>query len=322
MDLVFVDVETTGLDPARHELIEIAAVRVDAHTLEPLDHASVRVRPSRLGDADPRALEVNGYSDAAWKDAVSLPTALRRVAPLLDGALVAGHNVGFDWAFLARGFERAGLPLPDVDYHRLDTASLAWPLVAGAEIESLSLDAVCTALGLHRPSPHRALADAMASLEVARRLRDRSLAGRRVVSLVEDERPIVEALLDRIEGGRDEYGPWKVDDGRDYRSEAFAEVIDGLHYCAAELVRLRRPRVPRVRRRRIYVCHPYRDAPEANVARAAVSQMRPGDAHVLIFVNQVTTSKERPTPALATSSVMVTLVRSDGRWLVSEFNPI
>ena len=61
---------------------------------------------------------------------------------------------------------------------------------------------------------------------------------------------------------------------------------------------------------------------EANVARAAVSQMRPGDAHVLIFVNQVTTSKERPTPALATSSVMVTMVRSDGRWLVSEFNPI
>ena len=61
---------------------------------------------------------------------------------------------------------------------------------------------------------------------------------------------------------------------------------------------------------------------EANVARAAVSQMRPDDAHVLIFVNQVTTSKERPTPALATSSVMVTMVRSAGRWLVSEFNPI
>ena len=61
---------------------------------------------------------------------------------------------------------------------------------------------------------------------------------------------------------------------------------------------------------------------EANVARAAVSQMRPDDAQVLIFVNQVTTSKERPTPALATSSVMVTMVRSAGRWLVSEFNPI
>jgi Mce-associated membrane protein len=61
---------------------------------------------------------------------------------------------------------------------------------------------------------------------------------------------------------------------------------------------------------------------EANVARAAVSEMRPGRAQVLVFVNQVTTSKERPTPALATSSVMVTLVNSDGRWLISEFTPI
>lgn len=61
---------------------------------------------------------------------------------------------------------------------------------------------------------------------------------------------------------------------------------------------------------------------EANVARAAVSQMKPDTADVLVFVNQVTTSRERPTPALATSSVMMTLVRDGDRWLVSEFNPI
>ncbi|MGI5865486.1 MAG: exonuclease domain-containing protein [Myxococcales bacterium] len=269
MDLVFVDVETTGLDPERHELIEVAAVRVHPHTLEPIDHASVRIRPGSLADADPRALVVNGYTDEAWRDAVTLQAALRQVSPLLEGAVVAGHNVGFDWAFLSRGFARAGLPLPAVDYHRVDTASLAWPLLAGAEIDSLSLDAVCAALGLSRPTPHRALADALASLEVARRLRDRSLLGRRVAGLVADERPIVEALLDRIEGGRADYGPWEVDDGRDYRAEAFAEVIDGLHYCAAELVRLSGPRVPRVRRRRVYVCHPYRDDPQGNAARVA-----------------------------------------------------
>jgi Mce-associated membrane protein len=61
---------------------------------------------------------------------------------------------------------------------------------------------------------------------------------------------------------------------------------------------------------------------EATVARAAVSEMHPDKAVVLVFVNQVTTSKDRPDPALATSSVMVTLTRSDGRWLISEFNPV
>ncbi len=33
-------------------------------------------------------------------------------------------------------------------------------------------------------------------------------------------------------------------------------------------------------------------------------------------------SKDRPDPALATSSVMVTMVKQDGRWLISEFNPV
>ena len=61
---------------------------------------------------------------------------------------------------------------------------------------------------------------------------------------------------------------------------------------------------------------------EASVIRAAVSDMRPERAVVLAFVNQVTTSKERPDPSLATSSVLVTLVKSNGRWLISEFNPI
>jgi Mce-associated membrane protein len=61
---------------------------------------------------------------------------------------------------------------------------------------------------------------------------------------------------------------------------------------------------------------------EANVARAAVSEMHPDTAEVLVFVNQVTTSKSRPTPALATSTVLVTMVKSGDRWLISEFNPV
>lgn len=61
---------------------------------------------------------------------------------------------------------------------------------------------------------------------------------------------------------------------------------------------------------------------EANVARAAVSQMQPSSAQVLVFVNQVTTSRDRPSPALATSTVMVTLVRNGDSWLIAEFKPI
>lgn len=62
----------------------------------------------------------------------------------------------------------------------------------------------------------------------------------RIEQLPEDERAILDILLTRLEQGREDYGPWNVEDGRDYREEAFSEVLDGLHYCAAGLVRLRR----------------------------------------------------------------------------------
>ncbi len=59
----------------------------------------------------------------------------------------------------------------------------------------------------------------------------------RIEALQADEKAIVDKLLDRIEQGREVYGPWKVDDGRDYQAEALDEVIDALHYCAAALVK-------------------------------------------------------------------------------------
>lgn len=59
----------------------------------------------------------------------------------------------------------------------------------------------------------------------------------RIQELQADERAIIETLLDRIEVGRKQYGPWKVNDGRDYQAEVIEEVIDALHYCAALLVK-------------------------------------------------------------------------------------
>jgi DNA polymerase III subunit epsilon len=171
--ITFVDLETTGLDFRKHEILEIGVIRADARTLEIVAQCEVRVCPERLENASPEALAIAGYSLADWVEASTLEVALCRVAPLFEGALVAGHNVGFDWAFLEEAFRREELPLPEVDYHRLDTASLAWPLVASGELTSLSLNSVATHFGLERPSPHRALADARCSLEVARRLSHR-----------------------------------------------------------------------------------------------------------------------------------------------------
>jgi Mce-associated membrane protein len=60
----------------------------------------------------------------------------------------------------------------------------------------------------------------------------------------------------------------------------------------------------------------------ATVVRAAVSELHPDDAVVLVFVNQSTTRKKATEPALSSSSVAVTLTKVRGSWLISKFNPI
>jgi len=60
----------------------------------------------------------------------------------------------------------------------------------------------------------------------------------------------------------------------------------------------------------------------AQVVGAAATEVHPKSAVVLIFVNQVTTSKERPDPSAAASSVLVSLTKVQGAWLINKFDPI
>lgn len=63
-------------------------------------------------------------------------------------------------------------------------------------------------------------------------------------------------------------------------------------------------------------------ATTAAVLRSAVADLQPKKASVLVFVNQTTTSRERPEPSQTASSVMVTMTEVAGRWLISSFDPV
>lgn len=60
----------------------------------------------------------------------------------------------------------------------------------------------------------------------------------------------------------------------------------------------------------------------AHVIGAGVSELHPNSAVVLLFVDQSTTSKDRPDPSMAASSVRVSLTRINGNWLITKFEPI
>jgi Mce-associated membrane protein len=60
----------------------------------------------------------------------------------------------------------------------------------------------------------------------------------------------------------------------------------------------------------------------ARVLGAAVMELHPSSAMVLVLVDQSTTSKDNPDPSMASSSVKVSLNKVNGAWLITKFDPV
>jgi Mce-associated membrane protein len=62
-------------------------------------------------------------------------------------------------------------------------------------------------------------------------------------------------------------------------------------------------------------------AQTATVVRAAVSELHPNSAVVLVFLNEITTGKDKREPLTTPSSVRITLTKVNGSWLISKLDP-
>lgn len=59
----------------------------------------------------------------------------------------------------------------------------------------------------------------------------------------------------------------------------------------------------------------------AQVVDSALMEIEPDTAKVLLFLNQETSSRDRPEPAVTASSVVVSLTKSGADWLISALEP-
>jgi DNA polymerase III alpha subunit (gram-positive type) len=180
-DYVVFDVETTGLDPNWNEIIELAAVKLDANTLEEKGRYYSKVQfkyPRRMSK---KVAEMNHYNEDEWKDKARPPK------DVIDGFLEfsadcikVGHNVKFDMNFVEAAYKRymkqvftVSGPAPNPwgkGYHAIDTSSLAAPLQFKGELYSVSLKNVCKHLGITNNKAHAAMSDVLATAEVFRKL--------------------------------------------------------------------------------------------------------------------------------------------------------
>jgi Mce-associated membrane protein len=60
----------------------------------------------------------------------------------------------------------------------------------------------------------------------------------------------------------------------------------------------------------------------ATVVRAAVSELHPKSAVVLVFLNETTTGNDKQKPLMTPSSARITLTKVNGSWLISKFDPV
>ena len=60
----------------------------------------------------------------------------------------------------------------------------------------------------------------------------------------------------------------------------------------------------------------------AKVIRAAISDLHPDSAVVLVFVDQNTVSTTKKDPVKTESAVVVTMTKINGSWLIAKFNPV
>jgi len=161
---LWVDTETTGLNPSEHEVIEVAIVTETVHadgSGSIVGGWSAKIAPERIEAADARALEVNGYTPEKWKDARPFNEIADELAKLLaSGSIICGHNVGFDVGFIEAAFTRIGRKVR-IPYHRLDTVTMAYAAWnATGTGPGLSLDKLRKHLAMPTEGSHSALKDA------------------------------------------------------------------------------------------------------------------------------------------------------------------
>lgn len=171
--LAFIDVETTGFDPLKHEVIEIGCLFAklnEAGVYEELDTFEIKVKPDHIETAQPDALRVNGYDASQWVLGHTQEEAFKMVAQKCEGCVLVAQNTPFDYGFLNNGFMRHGIKDPFF-FAKLDTISLAYlRFRKDPSMTSFSLRSLCEKYGIKNEKAHTALADVRATFEVFKKL--------------------------------------------------------------------------------------------------------------------------------------------------------
>lgn len=143
---IFLDIETTGFDPYKDQIIEIAAIKWADFKI--LDRFESLVRPHEKIPQE--IFLLTGISDKLVLDAPKFSDIKAPLLHFISDLPIIGHNISFDLSFLKSHHAELSNP-------KIDTVALARILLL--KEKSYALEVLMKKHGLPIRDSHRAMAD-------------------------------------------------------------------------------------------------------------------------------------------------------------------
>lgn len=118
-ELVALDIETTGLDPEKDRIVEIALIRIKSGKIE--DKFVTLVNPEVK--IPPDVSFIHGITDEETKEAPFFKDIAEKVLEIINKKTILVHNADFDIPFLKKELKLCGLELSGIKI--IDTLAIA-----------------------------------------------------------------------------------------------------------------------------------------------------------------------------------------------------
>ncbi len=159
-----IDLELSGLDPRRHEIISFAAIPIERGRIQLARAVSGLVRPSRpLSES---SIRIHGILAADLVNAPPLEDAIEPLLGVMAGRALVAHVARIEQAFLGRALREQGVRLrgPIAD---TSVVGRLWLYERdGRAPPDTPLHDLAHALGLPAHAQHDALGDALTAAQV------------------------------------------------------------------------------------------------------------------------------------------------------------
>lgn len=162
-EFAVVDLETSGLDPAKDEILSFASIPVRAGRVIPAELVTTLVAPERAPAAE--GIRIHGLREVDLRDQQPLESQLDLITAALAGRILVAHFAWVERSFL----ERVLPPERPLGPYVIDTMQLGRAVIAnegGSCPDHPSLGQLAGFLDLPVHRPHHADGDALTTAQL------------------------------------------------------------------------------------------------------------------------------------------------------------